>query len=162
MKIRDKSRHANKNDLPMAPMIDIVFLLLVFFIMTFRIVTMEGDFNVNTAKGADDSDIQPPLPIMVELQSDSDGNIADIVLQRPTGDLSLGPDFQKLTDEVVAYVGAGPQRDVALHSMQVIFDCDEHLRYEEAVNALTAVSGYIENDQLVTLVKNVQFRDLAP
>ena len=30
----------------MTPMIDVVFQLLVFFIMTFKIVALEGDFNV--------------------------------------------------------------------------------------------------------------------
>ena len=35
-----------KIELQMTPMIDIVFQLLVFFIMTFKIVAQEGDFNV--------------------------------------------------------------------------------------------------------------------
>lgn len=30
----------------MTPMIDIVFQLLVFFIMTFKIVSQEGDFHI--------------------------------------------------------------------------------------------------------------------
>ena len=39
----------NKNEkieLQMTPMIDIVFQLLVFFIMTFNVVAQEGDFNI--------------------------------------------------------------------------------------------------------------------
>jgi len=160
MKIRESHRHEEKCELPMAPMIDIVFQLLIFFIMTFKIVTMEGDFNIKMPKGArsDESlDFEPPMT--VELQADGVGNIADIVLKRPSGDKSLGPDYQKLTEEVIAYVGTGPQQQVAASSTKIIFDCDKSLRYEEAVKAITAVTGYIENGELVKLVENVQFRD---
>ena len=37
-------RHVGKARLLMTPMIDVVFLLLIFFIMTFKIVAPEGDF----------------------------------------------------------------------------------------------------------------------
>ena len=47
MKIRNRDdRSEDKIELQMTPMIDIVFQLLVFFIMTFKIVTQEGDFNI--------------------------------------------------------------------------------------------------------------------
>ena len=47
MKIRHTtSSGQDKIELQMTPMIDIVFQLLVFFIMTFKIVSQEGDFNV--------------------------------------------------------------------------------------------------------------------
>jgi biopolymer transport protein ExbD len=39
-------RKNDKIELQMTPMIDIVFQLLVFFIMTFKIVSQEGDFNI--------------------------------------------------------------------------------------------------------------------
>ena len=35
-----------KVELQMTPMIDIVFQLLIFFIITFKIVAPEGDFNI--------------------------------------------------------------------------------------------------------------------
>ena len=31
----------------MAPMIDVVFLLLIFFMLTLKIISPEGDFNIN-------------------------------------------------------------------------------------------------------------------
>ena len=43
MKIRNR-QEAEKQELNMTSMIDIVFLLLVFFVMTFKIVELEGDF----------------------------------------------------------------------------------------------------------------------
>ena len=45
MKIRHTGRE-DKIQLQMTPMIDIVFQLLVFFIMTFKIILHEGDFNI--------------------------------------------------------------------------------------------------------------------
>ena len=47
MKVRHSSSTGkDKIELQMTPMIDIVFQLLVFFIMTFKIVAQEGDFNI--------------------------------------------------------------------------------------------------------------------
>ena len=47
MKIRGKRPSKDeKIELQMTPMIDIVFQLLVFFIMTFNVVAQEGDFNI--------------------------------------------------------------------------------------------------------------------
>ena len=168
MKIRETHRHEEKIELQMAPMIDIVFQLLIFFIMTFKITAMEGDFNIKMPKGAKPSenrDFEPPMTI--ELQSDSEGDIADIILKRPSGDVSLRPNpfeaqklYQRLSEEIIAYVGTGPEQGDAASSTEIIFDCDEYLRYEEAVNAITAVTGYInEEGELVTLVENVKFRE---
>jgi biopolymer transport protein ExbD len=159
MKIREH-RHEEKSELPMAPMIDIVFQLLVFFIMTFKIVAMEGDFNLKMPKGATSSeDISFDPPLTIELKSDSVGDISEIVLVQATGNKSLDTSFQKLTDEIVARVGTGPQ-NVAAANTEVIFDCDEFLRYEEAIRAITAVTGYIDGEgNLVRLVENVKFKE---
>ena len=52
MKIRNTDGKGEKIELQMTPMIDIVFQLLVFFIMTFKIVAMEGDFNIRMPAAA--------------------------------------------------------------------------------------------------------------
>ncbi len=39
-----------KAELQMTSMIDIVFLLLIFFILTFKIAPQEGDFNIKLPK----------------------------------------------------------------------------------------------------------------
>ena len=47
MKVRNVQSNADeKVEVQMTPMIDIVFQLLIFFIMTFKIVAQEGDFNI--------------------------------------------------------------------------------------------------------------------
>ena len=51
MRIRHVSA-PQKIELQMTPMIDIVFQLLVFFVMTFKIAAMEGDFNIKMPAAA--------------------------------------------------------------------------------------------------------------
>ena len=53
MKIRKSavSSGADKVDINMTPMIDVVFQLLSFFVMSFKIVAQEGDFNIKMPIG---------------------------------------------------------------------------------------------------------------
>jgi biopolymer transport protein ExbD len=68
-----------KIDIPMTPMIDMVFQLLVFFIMNFKVVEMEGDFNVkmplagNVVASNDPNLLQD---MRLTLTADEDGNLA--------------------------------------------------------------------------------------
>ena len=48
MSLRDVKVSPEVPKLQMTPMIDIVFNLLAFFIITFRIPAVEGDFNIMT------------------------------------------------------------------------------------------------------------------
>jgi len=57
-----------KINVPMAPMIDVVFQLLIFFMLTLKIVAPEGDFDINMPMGAGaPSDELPPLDLKVRL-----------------------------------------------------------------------------------------------
>ncbi len=57
MKIRG-SRSADKIEAQMAPMIDVVFQLLIFFMLTLKIIEPEGDFSVNMPLGQSPTDSQ--------------------------------------------------------------------------------------------------------
>ena len=85
-------------------MIDIVFLLLVFFVMTFRVVTPEGSFNVRMPQMAAPSrDVPPPTelpPLVVKLRAAPGGRLAGIRL----GEQNLA-DFAELRREVRQLVG---------------------------------------------------------
>jgi len=67
MKIRGgQDREGVKLD--MTSMIDIVFQLLVFFVMTFKITSLEGDFNINMpATGAPTDPIEPALDSLISV-----------------------------------------------------------------------------------------------
>ena len=43
----------------MTPMIDVVFQLMIFFMLTFNIIAPEGDFDVRMCKGLDECSFMP-------------------------------------------------------------------------------------------------------
>ncbi len=59
MKIRGYDKQNEEIKLQMTPMIDIVFQLLVFFIMTYKVTALEGDFNIRMPSAADTQTITP-------------------------------------------------------------------------------------------------------
>ena len=157
MKLRDSTRNDDGVELQMTPMIDIVFQLLIFFIMTFKITAMEGDFTIKMPKAGSSSsseDFIPPL--YVQLKAAENGSIAEIVM----GDDSLGTDFGALSRKIIERVGSGPETEKIRAETEVELDCDQTLRYEETVKAITAITGY-KNEQgdLVKLLEKIKFRD---
>jgi len=150
-------RRAGKIRLLMTPMIDVVFLLLIFFIMTLKIVAPEGDFQVRMPRFAPPSVAPAPPdipPITVRLLANRNGELASIRF----GNRSLGTDFQALRAQVRQMLrddsgpGAGDGAEVKL-------DCDYQLNYEYVMEAITAVSGYLHDGNVETLVDRIQ---LAP
>lgn len=161
MKIRHSgSGGQEKVELQMTPMIDIVFNLLVFFIMTFRIATQEGDFNVQmplastTAGIPDPQDVQ--LPMKLRLKAGEGGALVGIQLNDKTF-----PGFEQLHLEIVQQVGdAGP--DVR-QSAEVELTCDYDLKYEYVIAAITAVSGYVDpnSGEIVKLIEKIRFAPIS-
>ena len=83
MKIRNREE-GQKNALNMTSMIDIVFLLLVFFVMTFKIVELEGDFSVRMPLAGSDSVTMDPtdLPLKLRLMADENGRLTSMLPPR--------------------------------------------------------------------------------
>jgi biopolymer transport protein ExbD len=139
----------------MTPMIDIVFQLLSFFIMTLKIGAAEGDFNIKMPlaaprAGTPDDNQLPPMKI--RLRADSAGNLSDLLLN----DRSFaGADrWQQLHNHIASLVGDGS----LAASAEVELDCDFALKYEHVIEAITAVSGRIGPDgQIVKLVEKIKF-----
>ncbi len=156
MKIRHALGYADeKIELQMTPMIDIVFQLLVFFIMSFKIVAQEGDFNIKMPLAAvreglpDDSDL---LPLRVTLRAGEDGRLAGIQLND-----NRFSSFAELHNYLIGIVG-GDDPSVR-ESAEVELDCDYNLHYEHVIEAITAVSGYVDSatGQVVRLVEKIKF-----
>ena len=107
MKIRRTSSSVtDKVEMQMTPMIDIVFQLLIFFLFSFKIVAIEGDFNIRMPlAGPGTPNAESQLPIKVRLTADADGNLAGIQM----ADRTL-PNFAALHEQVMSIVGsdAGP------------------------------------------------------
>ena len=160
MKVRN-TREAEKIELQMTPMIDIVFQLLIFFIMTFKIVSLEGDFNIKMpasapSQGAPDEDQLPPMKL--RLTAGAEGGLSGIALN--------DRQFASL-DELHAYildlVGSDAEAGGGLDGAEVELDCDYGLRYENVVAAITAVSGEIAEDgSVIKLIEKIKFTPPKP
>ncbi|MEM6471151.1 MAG: biopolymer transporter ExbD [Planctomycetota bacterium] len=154
MKMR-REFEQEKNELNMTSMIDIVFLLLVFFVMTFKIVEMEGDFSVRMPLAGNDgatSEITD-LPLKLRLRADGDGKLTSISLN----DANLGTDYDQLRTKVVELIGTeGPIEGD--DGPEIEIDTDYNLRYAYVIQAITSVSGYRNsNDEIVKLIERIKF-----
>ncbi len=143
-------------ELQMTPMIDIVFQLLVFFVMTFKIAAPEGDFNIRMPLVAPSEGIPEPdalPPITIRLSALSDGRLASIQF----GQRQL-KNFLELRERMIEMLGPDPGPSV-IESTEVELDCDYHLRYEYVIEAITAVSGYVDpkSGQVIKLVEKIKF-----
>jgi biopolymer transport protein ExbD len=145
---------ADKIDINMTPMIDIVFQLLAFFIMTLKIVQPEGDFDVRmplgaAAAAAPDEEQIPPIRIRLTAGESGLGGIA----------MNGSPvaSFEELQERVIALVGLDSGPNSIADKTEVELDCDEQLPYEHVVNAISAVSGTVQDGQIIELVKKIKF-----
>ena len=153
MKFRHRSKQEDKTELSMTSMIDIVFLLLVFFVMTFKISAQEGDFNIKMPRKGDGAASDTQLPIKLRLKSDGNGNLQEIVLNE---NLSFGTDWNQLRGSIVKMVGdqSGPSDE---EGPEVEIDLDYDLHYVHVIEAVTAVTGYRQGNDIVRLVDRIKF-----
>jgi biopolymer transport protein ExbD len=136
----------DKVEMQMTPMIDIVFQLLVFFVMSFKIVEVEGDFNIKMPAAA-------PSEGPVRLEADNQGRLAGIRL----GSKPL-TSFQALHLEIRALIGDDRGPGSFAESAEVELDVDYNLKYEYVVHAITAISGYVdEQGNVVKLIEKLKF-----
>jgi len=157
MRVRNLgSREGDKIELQMTPMIDIVFQLLVFFIMTFKIVQVEGDFNVKMPIGAPREGLPPEHllpPMKLRLQADDSGRLTGSRLNQKSFD-----EWDELRGHIIGVLGDDRGPNSIQSTAEVELDCDYNLRYEYVVHAITAVSGYYDNnDNVVKLVEKIKF-----
>lgn len=142
----------------MVPMIDVVFQLLIFFMLTLKILAPEGDFNINMPIGQAKADevSEPQLDIKVRLSANEDGTLKQVAL----GSRLLGNDvrvFDRLNGEIVGMVG----RDAAGFSdeIEVEIDFDYALHYDFVIQAISACTGRIDpkTGEPITLVERIKF-----
>ena len=154
----------------MTPMIDIVFQLLVFFVMTYKVTVMEGDFNIKMPMAAEEPQkLTETLeePLLVTLIGDEDRNLQAIEVdfggsqfnrfeRDPANPKAV---FDSLRNFVIAAVrrdgdpGSGSEIEAEV-------DAAYDLRYEETIKAIEAMSGYRnERNEIVKLIEKIKFKD---
>lgn len=155
MRFRSSS---NNSRLPksMSAMIDVVFLLLIFFMLTLQIAAPEGVHAVETPakKGPGPRPDLPVSEVRIRLTADADGHLAEIRLGRRSlgnGDEAierLGQEVQALAFEARGIVDGG---------LPVIIEADAELQFSYSLRALGACQKYRRPDgQLETLQTRVQ------
>ena len=148
----------------MTAMIDIVFQLLVFFIMTFKVVAMEGDFNIKmplASESADSLDEELPDLITVRLDAGENGNISSITVDdsEVLREATMFSDLTSIVEERLAAEG-DPEQTA---ETEVEFDIAYNLKYSYTVKAIAAVSGKVlpDGEGIKTLIKKVKFKDVG-
>ncbi|MEX0700606.1 MAG: biopolymer transporter ExbD [Planctomycetales bacterium] len=156
MKIRARGTPA-KIDTQMTPMIDVVFQLLIFFMLTLKIVEPEGDFNINMPIGKPQEAASTLPPIKIRLLADkSTGRLSQLLFDNR----QLGNDdraFNVLNREMQLMVGT-PGSGVA-DELEVEIDADYELHHEFLIKAVSAVTGELNpvTKQVVRFVEKIKF-----
>jgi len=144
----------DKISIDMTPMIDCVFQLITFFMLTLKTVIVEGDFDIRMPLGASVGAVpeDPPVIVRVKMTAGADGNLSGITMNG-----SGVADFEALRRKIIDLVGinTGPG---GAENTEVELDCDFGLKYINVVKAITAVSGAPQPDgTTVDLVKKIKF-----
>ena len=71
-------------------------------------------------------------------------------------EINLGVDFDKLRSNVVSLIGTGAPAE-GDEGPELEIDTDYNLRYSYVIQAITAVSGYKDGDQVVKLIEKIKF-----
>lgn len=156
MKIRKSAAAgSDKVEMQMTPMIDVVFQLLTFFVMSFKIATQEGDFNIKMplmSAAAAETPVDLP-PIKLRLSANAQGQLSGITMgERPLGN------FSELHTAILELVGTDTGPNSLASQTEVEIDADYDLRYENVVAAITAISGHVDaSGHVVKLIEKLKF-----
>lgn len=187
MKIRG-GKEKEEIKLQMTAMIDIVFQLLVFFIMTFKITALEGDFQVNMPTNSDvptspieDIDkiirihlYENPQPIRITYRN-ADGK----ELTREVRNTLQSIEINYKDNDPVTFSHLGKQSDAfaalrdyikniieseadpsQVKEMEVEFEVDSNLIHGDTVRAVEAVSARIGEDRtVIPMIEKIKFKD---
>lgn len=157
--IRTRSTVRSGVDLNMTPMIDVVFQLLTFFLMTFRVAAVEGDFELRLPApdrpGLADEALRNVERIVVRIQSDANGEPTS--LQLGTQSIPIGPGaFNRLRAEFLRTAAQALAAGRPLPTLEI--DADDGLQYEYVARTIAAASPRIdERGNPAPLVQAVHF-----
>jgi biopolymer transport protein ExbD len=138
----------------MSAMIDIVFLLLVFFMLTLHIAVPEGSHEVTAQEhGCDFGEVEIPL-IHVRIEASGDGSLATVTLNNrllgrgEAGLTALGREIQFLCEVL------GPENS---GEAAIVIEADFELNYEFSIRAMGLCSSKRDSDgRLISLGPQVR------
>ncbi|MDR1922787.1 MAG: biopolymer transporter ExbD [Planctomycetaceae bacterium] len=137
----------------MTPMIDIVFQLLIFFVLTFRVILPEGDFNIKMPPVSSDvvKTDSPQEPIRVSLIAEENGELKAIIINN----VSANQNFKELRAKVLMAVSmaGGPDAD----NVEVELTPDDNLNYTYLIKAMTHITGESRNGRITKICDKIKF-----
>jgi len=143
----------------MTPMIDCVFQLMIFFMLTLKIIAAEGNFDVNMPIGQSNNSEADVIAqdIKVRLKADSNGNLVNLQI----GSRNLGNDdraFAQLNEEILRAIGGHPGGPLAKDT-EVELDADYNLHYKYIVQAISACTGRFDKrtKNVVRYIEKIKF-----
>lgn len=171
MKFRRSYSFDDKVEIQMAPMIDVVFQLLIFFMLTLKIIPPEGDFSINMplgpAKAADNTEIQP-VKLILTLKADGNGFLREMRLGNTPFPIPAAEIRSQAEDALFlalnGYIGnfmakqeEGQSKDIEL---EIRADYNLHSKY--TIKAIDACSGKLMKTKDGTVapkyyIKNIKF-----
>lgn len=161
MKIRSRSGKGEKIETQMAPMIDVVFQLLIFFMLTLKIIEPEGDFDINMPLGKPDTSSSseadlPPLTVKMEADPET-GQMTQLYYNKIP--LGAGPGAfillnREIFKSVRALEAAGPGN---IDKQEVELQPDFNLDYGNIISAISACSGRMENGRRIKYFSRIKF-----
>ena len=152
-----KQETADVSATDMTPMIDMVFQLLIFFILMFKIVVPEGDFAIKMpVGGAGAGQGDPPQSVYIRLYANREGSLTEAVIG--THRFPATKDgFRDLQNYARTQLGAGGPIAAALTEIEL--DCDYNLKYTNVIRIISACTGYVDNNgKIVKLAEKIKFR----
>ena len=161
MKFRGSDHKGESIKLQMTPMIDIVFQLLIYFILTFKPPVYEGDFGVRMPAASQNPIVDPAPPkdnIYIRLNASDNKQLSSIDINNGDQVFSGVNQYKDLH----AYIRQAVERkrsEPGDDEIEVEFDIDRELQYAYTVNAIDAVTGFVQDGRIVTLVEKIKFRD---
>jgi biopolymer transport protein ExbD len=131
-----------KPEIQMTPMLDMIFQLLVFFILTFRPVMDEGQFDVTMSASRSGTVAAPSdapalsesieqVPIQVVLKASGDGRLA-------AGGITMGDRVLQNMATLRAELNSIVEGDA--ENFSVVIEADSGLQYQYVMQAVNTIS----------------------
>jgi biopolymer transport protein ExbD len=162
---RREVKTPEKVDIQMTPMIDIVFQLMAFFLMTFKVATVEGDFNLKLPKQERSQGVANTQAemITVTLRAKPNGQLLDMIVGSarfvPKSAVDKTP-YRDLNGIIAEKVAAARRAEQDEPEIQI--DVDDILAYENIIDTIEAVSVLRGVSPPQPLAKKVKFAPKAP
>ena len=148
-----------KFSLPLAPMLDIALLMMMFFVLNLKLVTPQGNLELNLPISAPNlvqrADVNL-TDIKVGLRSDRNGVLTQLTL----GSKNLGNDdaaFDRLNREILQIIGR-PGNPLT-KGVEIEIDADFETQYRYVAKAISQCAGRIDvqTKQIARYVEKIRF-----